>query len=238
MDKNGFKPYYRLTPILHVMKIMHKKLLLQLLVLLTVSACDQPISESIEEDKPDSTASLQMVDPKEVYLLGQKPITDEDVTYITNYECNWDYSEKIDKLYSFGHMSHVFFSRYSDRSSYTLFAHFLTESPCQEGKYDLYSYPLRGHDSLVSVFRFTDDYIKDEQSDYWVCLTMTLNGTDQKNNSFYVDMFTEECGNHACYMEIATPPEQAFEFKMRGVRKYEDFITAWKEYRSFSSEEK
>lgn len=196
-------------------------------------------SHNKSEEKLENSDTLASVmessndgeNPQKVYITHKGGPTEEDAGIIANYECNDGISKKISKLYPYGHSSFVFFSEKENYAQQGIYANFLNEDWCQTSLYLLYTFKLCGRDSIISVFPFTDKN-RETSCTYWVCISNTFPNDEYEGPvpGYYVNMFIEECGNQACYIEEATPDSKAYMEIMSKVRKYEDFTYAWTKY--------
>lgn len=97
--------------------------------------CGCPDYESAKDENTDEIpveeeASVSsMSGPQKIYLLTGNELTDKDIECIANFDTRNEASEKVDKLYSYGQCSHVFFTLTDKRNGdgCRLYANFLTQ---------------------------------------------------------------------------------------------------------------
>jgi len=191
-----------------------------------VYGCGCPGYETSEDENSDDktaeedTSVLDMPGTEKIYLLTGGELTDKDIEYIANYETRNKSSQKVDKLYSYGQCSHVFFTMADNRNGEgcRLYANFLTQDWNSSVMYYMSTFKLDGADELISVFEFTGN-------NDWVCLTKSH--TPEK---YGVNMFSEEHGNAGSYIRETTPRDDLFNNTMDSVCNYEGFIMAWDTY--------
>lgn len=159
-----------------------------------------------------------------IYIIGKKPgnLNDKDIEQITNFEDMNGKCYKIDKLYKYGISGgYAYFSNYYDSDGESkIFCNFLTEEWREaHSRYIKSSFTLGGKDSLISVFKFK---ASDYENESWVCISKTTRNYKSFKKGYFVNIFTEECGNTSCSIE-ETHTNSKFKNAMKGVKNYESF---------------